>query len=705
MNSPQQTLQFYNRLAEKSANTKDLHQLIDSIIDETIHFLDADSGSIMVYDQNENCLRLFASKRHPRIKSNNSSGAVAKIGIDHGIAGEVFSSGKPVIVSDLSKYDQKLRLNQKTAKGSFLSLPLKINNKIIGVMNLNRPPKRKGFCEQDLKLLASVETTIAGLIEKEKLVASIDANRREISSLYSLSRILIESTNFYAGLETFLEKLSEFLNLERSAVIKIPENYKKQINSEAITNTEIEIIAANKLEKKQLTKMFHSVSSRLKNQLTMPWTKDTSDFEKPPLSLSFEENAATRELFCIPLIVEGNPSHMLLVSRRYLENDIEKAKKHYRFLYLIAQNLSMSLEKEKMIERIHEDQDMLLANATRNRIFLEISKDLASTLDPLVILQKAFNQFSAVISYTSIAILLFDDLDETYRLITQPTISISKSYQESIADNIFKLFQEFPTDPELTRENFAKPVIFKPQQVGGKPKRTFEQTLHLPIIIGDRVAGLIHLSRAENEPFTNHELDITSQFTGIFITSIKNALIHKRTEMLAFTDPLTGLFNHRYFQETLSHEFTRASRYSIPLSLMVMDIDFFKKFNDTYGHLVGDKVLRHVAGIFKNSIREQIDTVARYGGEEFAVILPETTLDGAQQFAERIRNTVEETTLMEEDKELSVTLSIGVACTRVTACHKTSDLVEAADNALYWAKEHGRNQVKTFEESTIENGS
>jgi GGDEF domain-containing protein len=576
----------------------------------------------MVYDRSENCLQLFASKKHPRIKNQNGSGQVARINLDQGIAGKVFSNGKPEIVSDLSKYDQKLLLNHKAAKGSFLSLPLKINNKIIGVMNLNRPAKKRGFDKNDLELLTSVETTIAGLIEKEKLVSRIDANRREISSLYSLSRILIESSDFYAGLETFLEKLSELLSLERSAVIKIPESYSRQPSGEKADNTEFKILAAHKLKEKKLHKMFDSVSSRLKNQLTMPWTKDTSDFDKPPLSLSFEENSKTLELFCIPLIVEGKPSHMLLVSRRYLENDIEMAKKHYRFLYLIAQNLGMTLEKEKMIERINEDQDMLLENATRNKVFLEISKDLASTLDPLVILQKAFNQFSQVISYTSIAILLFDDLDETYRLITQPTVSISKSYQKAIADHIFKLFKEFPTDPELCEENFAKPVIFKPQQLGGMPKRNFKQTLHLPIIIGDRVAGLIHLSRAEDNSFSNKELDITSQFTGIFITSIKNALIHKRTEMLAFTDPLTGLFNHRYFQETLSHEFTRASRYSIPLSLMVMDIDFFKKFNDTYGHLVGDKVLRHVAGIFKNSIREQIDTVARYGGEEFAVILP-----------------------------------------------------------------------------------
>jgi diguanylate cyclase (GGDEF)-like protein len=137
---------------------------------------------------------------------------------------------------------------------------------------------------------------------------------------------------------------------------------------------------------------------------------------------------------------------------------------------------------------------------------------------------------------------------------------------------------------------------------------------------------------------------------------------------------------------------------------MVIDIDFFKKFNDTYGHLTGDKVLRHVARIFKNSVREQIDTVARYGGEEFGVILPETSLEGAEQFAERIRSSVENTKILEGDQELSITLSIGVACTEVTDCDKTSDLIEAADIALYQAKDDGRNQVKTYKESTIHNG-
>ena len=182
----------------------------------------------------------------------------------------------------------------------------------------------------------------------------------------------------------------------------------------------------------------------------------------------------------------------------------------------------------------------------------------------------------------------------------------------------------------------------------------------------------------------------------------KNALIHKRTEKLAFTDPLTELYNHRFFQETLLQEFTRAQRYKKPLSLMIIDIDFFKKFNDTYGHLVGDKVLKHVSAIFKTSMREQIDTVARYGGEEFGVILPETSLDGAAAFAERIRSKVEESFIPEGDKKLKVTLSIGVSCISVTKCTKTSDLIEAADQALYKAKAEGRNQVQKYEKPEVE---
>lgn len=695
------TLEFHARLAEKTAETLDLHVLIESIIAETVSFMNASSGSIMVFDKEEGCLKLYVSSHHPGLKQGKKRGPVARLPINQGVAGQVFSSGSSIVVENTHETVQNLLLSRKSDVGSFLSIPLKLSQRVIGVMNFNRSSAQPGFTQSDLNQLKSVDTLIAGLIEKENLLETIEDNRREISGLYSMSSILSESNDFVGRLEEFLQKLSAELSLERSAVIKLNAEFSGDFSTLANGNN-LEILAAHKLKASQLQQMFSSVSARLRMQLLKTVTAVASEEElEAPLTLTFEDTNGPSELFCLPLLVEGEPSHMLLVSRRYVADDVEQARKHYRFLYLISQNLAMAITRETMLKRIHEDQDILLENATRNRIFLEISKDLTSTLDPIVILQKAFDQFRKIISFTSISVLLFDDLDNTYRLIVQPGEAISVKFQKKLAESIFALFSDYPAEPPLTRENFHKPAFFKPQTPGKKPVGDFKHALHLPIVIAERVCGLIHLTRKDDTPFSNHELDITSQFTGIFITSIKNALIHKRTEKLAFTDPLTELFNHRYFQETLSHEFIRARRYAKPLSLMVIDIDFFKRFNDTYGHLVGDKVLRHVAGIFKSSVREQIDTVARYGGEEFAVVLPETSIEGAKLFAERIRDKVEKSRVIEDGMELSVTLSIGVSCTLVTQCEKTSDLIEAADVALYRAKDSGRNKVLTYDESQL----
>ncbi|PKL49731.1 MAG: hypothetical protein CVV42_05180 [Candidatus Riflebacteria bacterium HGW-Riflebacteria-2] len=695
-------LDFHARLAEKAAETKDLHKLVESLISETVKYMNAASGSIMVYDEQSNSLKLYVSSHHPAHKSQKS-GLVAEIPVKEGIAGKVFESGRPIVVENAAETNIKAKLRRKDDNGSFLSIPLKISKKLIGVMNLNRSASQAGFTTNDLTRLRAVDTIIASLIEKETLLDALEENRREIAGLYEISSILSEANDFTGRLEEFLKKLSSELGLERLAILKIDRTLDHSGKSDK--DIKFDILAAHNLKPTLLQRMFRSVSARMQMQLSQSHGMLSAEPEvlRPP-TLSFEEkDGSIRELFCIPLLVEGQPSHVLLVSRRYLDEDTKQAGKHYRFLYLVSQNLSMAIERENMLRLISEDQDLLYRTNQRNLYFLDISKDLTSTLDPYTILQKAFNNFNKIIGFTTISILLFDDIENSYRLIVQPDEAVSVGYQKKLTQQIFNLFSDFPADPPLTQANFSKPIFFKPQTHLSRPAPDYKHTLHLPIVIGDKVRGLIHLARRTNEPFSTNDLDSTSQFTGIFITSIKNALIHKRTEKLAFTDPLTELFNHRYFQETLSHEFTRAKRYNKPLSLMLIDIDFFKKFNDTYGHLVGDKVLRHVATVFNKSVREQIDTVARYGGEEFAVILPETSIEGATRFAERIRAAVEESRVIDEDRKLSVTLSIGVACTKITNCEKPSDLIEASDIALYKAKDTGRNRVTTFKESRLKN--
>jgi two-component system cell cycle response regulator len=167
-----------------------------------------------------------------------------------------------------------------------------------------------------------------------------------------------------------------------------------------------------------------------------------------------------------------------------------------------------------------------------------------------------------------------------------------------------------------------------------------------------------------------------------------------RYELLATVDPLTGCLNRRALEDKVDQELERVRRYGLALSVLMIDLDHFKLVNDTRGHLTGDSVLRQVGTLLRREVRA-VDAVARYGGEEFVVLLPETPLNGARVFAERIRERIAEHDFGPAGEPLTVTVSIGVATVTAEnpADHET--LIARADQALYRAKGGGRNLVRT----------
>lgn len=169
------------------------------------------------------------------------------------------------------------------------------------------------------------------------------------------------------------------------------------------------------------------------------------------------------------------------------------------------------------------------------------------------------------------------------------------------------------------------------------------------------------------------------------------AAYHDEIYRLTTVDGLTQVFNRRYFEETLERELSRCNRYGRALSLVMLDIDFFKTINDTHGHLAGDHVLKHVASSLKTRVRRE-DIVARYGGEEFGLLLPEVDLKGAVALAEKARKVIEKTKFEFDKQEISVTVSAGVAALSAELADGT-DLIRLADTRLYEAKESGRNKV------------
>lgn len=216
-----------------------------------------------------------------------------------------------------------------------------------------------------------------------------------------------------------------------------------------------------------------------------------------------------------------------------------------------------------------------------------------------------------------------------------------------------------------------------------------------PIVIGERRLAVLNFTdKATGEAFGETDLELLNAIAPQIAVAIDRTALKSKAgefEQLSVTDPLTGLLNRRYLQNRLAEELNRSKRHRFPMTLMMIDVDRFKSYNDTFGHPAGDEALRIVAGILKENLRGA-DVAARYGGEEFAVLLPQTTVEEAVQIAERIRRQIERCSFPHR----RVTASIGIASSGPDIS-TPDDLIWAADRALYQAKELGRNMVRVFD--------
>ena len=196
------------------------------------------------------------------------------------------------------------------------------------------------------------------------------------------------------------------------------------------------------------------------------------------------------------------------------------------------------------------------------------------------------------------------------------------------------------------------------------------------------------------------------QVHDVSIAVKKERLLREQAESLrglAFIDALTGISNRRRLDEYLAGEFKRAKRNGSPLSVIMLDIDYFKQFNDTYGHQNGDFCLQRVANVIKATLHRPADLVARYGGEEFAIILPDTAFGGATALAEELRKNIEVLGIPHESSQVAahITLSIGISKAQSYAKISEATLLEQADAALYQAKNAGRNRAVVFDEQEV----
>ncbi|MGE5416054.1 MAG: diguanylate cyclase [Acidobacteriota bacterium] len=210
------------------------------------------------------------------------------------------------------------------------------------------------------------------------------------------------------------------------------------------------------------------------------------------------------------------------------------------------------------------------------------------------------------------------------------------------------------------------------------------------VLVETRLGVLILTSTKPQNVFTKRDLNLAESLGRLTAMAIQNAKLFEHSQHLANTDGLTGLNNRRHFYDLAGQEIGKARRYQMPLSLIMLDIDFFKRVNDTYGHTCGDDVLRNVADCVQANIRT-VDIHGRYGGEEFVVLLPFTTAEQACILAGRLRARVAEIATLSEQDTINVTISLGVAGYHHDGTDSLEELLKRADEALYSAKSNGRN--------------
>ena len=334
---------------------------------------------------------------------------------------------------------------------------------------------------------------------------------------------------------------------------------------------------------------------------------------------------------------------------------------------------------------------------------IEVAKAVVSTIDLDTVLQSILTSAMHFAAAPAGTLAAYDEKKKEFTLHSYEGLSAAFAKKES--------WDVMPGG--LTEQVLEAVDIFFIEDVGQATYMNgpvelaegIQSLICIPLRVQEEVVGILHLADFVPRQFDREKMRLLSVFASFASMAIYNAKIHNRTKILAITDGLTGLYNHRYFRQIFSQEMRRAKRYQKRFAILMIDVDDFKKFNDKYGHPTGDLILVEIAKIISRRLRN-VDFAFRYGGEEFIVLLPEAGLDSAILAAERLRESIERETVEALQGETSegVTVSIGVACYPEDGSDR-GKLFKIVDELLYRAKLFGKNKVYSQDKESKSSGS
>jgi diguanylate cyclase (GGDEF)-like protein len=439
-----------------------------------------------------------------------------------------------------------------------------------------------------------------------------------------------------------------------------------------------------------------------------PVVEHASDPSVHPATREYMERWGEKTYLSVPLVFAGDVLGLLLFieteERFFTDDDIDLAR-------ALGEQASVTLHNARHVRALQVASGAMERQLRDRHELLRLSQTLLTTLDQEVVFEQIAMLLNALVGYDALDVAIVHP--ETNELVFEfsmdseddRTLGFRLTLGEGVVGAIAlsgapEMVNDMTTDPRGVR---VPGTIQRPQA-----------SILAPLKVGGVVTGVLNIDRFGGRIFEDREFELVQLVTNLAAIALRNAQLYGEMQSQAATDALTGLLNRRGLDERLEDELSRARRWDRPVSVLMIDIDDFKPFNDRFGHPRGDMLLKRLSAVLKRSTREGIDVVARYGGEEFVVVLPDTAPVGAGLAADRLRANVEggrrsaasvaesiraamadESVARSGQTPVGVTVSVGVAC--YPDHGEAADRVLAnADKALYLAKGLGKNRVEIY---------